>query len=263
MDKEAFVDINNRQLYYSIQNSKYATGGRPFLVFLHEGLGCSAQWRQFPRELSEAVGCPVLLLDRFGYGLSEIKNKANEALYMHEEAYSFLPQLLEKLDIREKIIPIGHSDGGTIALLFAAKYPQSVMALIVEAAHVFCENVTQNGVKEVIEKYKQGPLKKHLAAYHADKTDTLFNNWSRFWISDNALKWDITNILPQIKSPILAIQGKDDNYGSVKQLTAILEKTHSTTITYHIKDCGHIPHYEKKTAVFSAMRQFILNQLND
>lgn len=261
--EEKFITVNKKRLYCRFINRAYEDKQKPFLVFLHEGLGSTAQWRTFPEELSKTLGYPAIAYDRYGYGGSEAKTEKCHAGYMHDEAFIYLPALLEKAGIDSKVILIGHSDGGTIALLYAAMYPQKTLGIITEAAHVFCEKVTTAGVKEISKKYRQQNLKEKLAVYHGDKAEVLFESWTGFWLSEEATRWDITDFLPRITVPVFAIQGTDDNYGSVRQLTTILEKCGSTTLINHLSDCGHAPHSqqsEKVTAMMSAFIKILLNR---
>ena len=176
---------------------------------------------------------------------------------MHTEAHIFLPELMEKLEIKDKVILIGHSDGGTIALLFAARFPEQTFAVISECDHVICDRITAEGIRNLVFEYEQGALKKMLAKYHGSKTDMLFYGWTGLWLSEEAPVWNILEELLLIRAPLLAIQGKDDQYGSVEQLVAKLRHAGGTVHVSFIPDCGHIPHVEKKEQVEELMTGFI------
>ncbi|MFW5793484.1 MAG: alpha/beta fold hydrolase [Bacteroidota bacterium] len=261
-DKTDYISVFGKNIFYKTLNTKYRDGKKPFLVFLHEGLGCSEQWKDFPAILSEAVECPVLLYDRFRYGKSDFIDRPFDKNYMHDEAFVVLPELLSKLDIEEKLILIGHSDGGTISLLFASKFPEKTKALITEADHVICEEQTTNGVAGVVDIYKKGNLKNFLKKYQKENTDKLFYGWSGFWISEEAKDWDIISYLENIKAPLLAIQGKDDQYGSKEQLIVKIKNVGGDVNIAFLQNCGHIPHHEQKEIVFQKMKSFIEPLIN-
>lgn len=251
------IKIQGKEIFYQIINQERREDFKPFLVFLHEGLGSIEQWRDFPQIIATACGLPALIYDRYGYGKSEVKPEPNDEYYMHREASEFLPELLDKLGITGQIIPVGHSDGGTIALLFAAFFPERALAVISECDHVLCEDITIDGVRGVVNDYQKGKLKKLLSAYHGEKTDTLFKSWTGLWLSDKALIWNILHELPKIKSPVLNIQGVNDNYGSVEQMKAKLDHCGGHVQINLLPDCGHVPHYEKKEIVGNLMKEFI------
>lgn len=257
MDTQISI-INNKKISYRIINEAFRNPLKPVLVFLHEGLGSMAQWRDFPARLSTETGCAAMLYDRYGYGLSEAFDGIRNSEYMPDEAFDFLPQLLEKAGITEKIILVGHSDGGTIALLFASRFPDKVTAVITEADHVISEDITLNGVRQITAEYESGNLKKLLSKFHPGKTDAMFYSWSKFWLQKAQANWHIKDALPAITAPVLAIQGKDDRYGSVKQLTVKLELIGGQTEVLYIPACGHVPHFEAMEPVLGKMKAFIL-----
>ena len=260
---ENTITINKKQLYYQLLNPEYRNTTKPMLVFLHEGLGSVAQWKDFPALLSQETQCAALVYDRYGYGQSEAFNEIRNEAYFPDEAYIYLPELLEKTGVTEKIILVGHSDGGTIALLYASRFPDNTMAVISEADHVMCEEITQIGVRNIAEEYEKGGLKKLLFKFHHDKTDAMFYSWSKYWLSHAKKTWSIEKLLPLITSPVLAIQGKDDVYGSVKQLSSKLEKINGHVEILFLPHCGHVPHYDTKAKVLQKMKAFILNLLTD
>lgn len=257
--QELHPEILGKRLYARVLNSGTAVAGRPWLIFLHEGLGSTEQWRDYPQKLAEAVGLPAMAYDRWGYGRSERKTGINRPDYMHYEAHEMLPSLLDNLGIREQIIPVGHSDGGTIALLFAAAFPEQTYAMISECDHVVGEEVTLKGVRDVAKAYKtKQKLRDMLAQYHGEKTDELFHGWTGLWLSDEAKEWSIVDALGSIVAPLLAIQGTDDQYGSVEQLILKLRHCNGPVQINLLKGCGHIPHHEFRDEVFDLMKQFIL-----
>ncbi len=256
-----FITVNGKQLYYEMINLDFRATDKPFLVFLHEGLGSTEQWRDFPVLLSNMIQCPAIIYDRYGYGKSEMFAEARTKTYSNDEAFIFLPELIEKLHIAEKLILIGHSDGGTISLLYASKFPKKVLAIITEADHLFCEEITTKGIKNAVKEYEQGTLKEILYKFHKEKTDSVFHGWSDVWLSEEGKEWNVEEYLPMITSPVLAIQGKDDIYGSVEQLISKLKNINSSVEVLFIANCGHIPHYQAKNTVINKMSSFISSVL--
>lgn len=226
------------------------------LVFLHEGLGSIGQWRDFPEALCRAVGLPGLVYDRLGYGGSDPLLEKRRAEYLHEEAFSSLPEVLQRCGIRRAFL-VGHSDGGSIALLFAAVHPGMTAGVITEAAHVFVEDVTIAGIREAVRAYEQGRLKEKLARYHGGNTEGAFRGWSDTWLCADFRNWNLEEYLPSITAPVLAIQGLDDPYGTPAQVEAITSQTGGPSKGLIIPDCGHIPHIEARQKVLAAMAAFI------
>ena len=256
-DIEDFIAVNGKRVYYKFINPDLRDKKKPLLVFLHEGLGCSDQWRSFPELISESVKCPALLFDRIRYGRSEFSDKPFDHNYMHDEAFENLPELFDKLNISERLILVGHSDGGTISLLFASGFPERVVAVITEADHVICEEITIQGVAKVVQEFEKGKLREHLLKHQKEKTDKLFYGWSGFWLSEEAKNWSIEGCLKDIKAPVLAIQGKDDEYGSAEQLTSKVKYLGGDVNILYLDNCGHVPHHEQKELVFNRIKNFI------
>ncbi|OPY05285.1 MAG: 2-hydroxy-6-oxononadienedioate/2-hydroxy-6-oxononatrienedioate hydrolase [Syntrophaceae bacterium PtaB.Bin038] len=229
--------------------------GGPPLVFLHEGLGSVGQWRDFPARLSEKTGLPSLVYDRWGYGDSEAFTLPRGTGYLHDEALTGLPAVLDAFGIGKAIL-VGHSDGGSIALIFASKHPERVCAVITEAAHVFVEDVTLQGIREAVEVYASTDLKKRLARYHGDKTDLVFRGWAETWLSPAFRGWNIEEYLPGVRCPVLIIQGIDDRYGTAAQVRAIERQVSGPSEALLLR-CGHIPHAEARDEVLEAMAGFI------
>lgn len=210
----------------------------PVVVFLHHGIGSVSQWRDFPRRLCQAAGLPGLAYDRVGHGKSLPRNTPLSPRYLHHEARA-LEALLENQQIQRPIL-IGHSDGGSIALLCQTP----LHAVITEAAHVFVEDITRQGIREVVAQYDQ--LRPRLAKHHGDKTDRLFWDWASMWLSPAFDSWDIRADVAR-GSPLLALQGREDPYGTVRQLEAIGGKS------VLIPNCRHEPHHEAPAATFDLM----------
>jgi len=230
--------------------------GRPWLVFLHEGLGSVGQWRDFPSALCATTGLNALVYDRWGYGKAEACPEVGNVAYLHHEALEVLPRVLEHFGI-DKAVCIGHSDGGSIALMFAAAYPERTSAVITEAAHVFVEEVTLAGIRAAVAVYETTDLKTKLMRYHGDKTDMVFRRWSETWLSPAFRTWNIEEYLPRVRCPVLAVQGRDDPYGTPAQVEAIVRQTSGPAEGLLVPDCGHIPHFQAPEKIRTAMTDFI------
>lgn len=228
----------------------------PVLVFLHEGLGSTAQWKDFPELLCERTNRPGFVFDRLGHGKSDPLSLPRDPTYLHEEAFRALPETLDAQGI-EKPVLIGHSDGGTIALLFAARFPDRVCAVITEAAHVFVEDVTLAGIRKAVDLYGRTDLKKRLSIYHGANTEGVFHGWADTWLDPRFRHWNAVSELPGVRCPLLVIQGEGDEYGTAFQVMTITEKTSGPAQAWLVPDCGHIPHLQAKEAVLLRMASFI------
>jgi pimeloyl-ACP methyl ester carboxylesterase len=228
----------------------------PTLVFLHEGLGCLAMWRDFPARVASATGCGAFVYSRAGYGDSTPLERARTPSYVHEEA-RLLPAVLRAMNI-ERSIFIGHSDGASIALLYASSGAGSgTLGLILEAPHVFVENITIEGIKRTGELYRSTELAHRLARYHGDQTNAVFWGWYDTWLSPAFRAWNIEACLPGVNCSVLILQGEDDEYGSKQQVEAIVSQVSGSVELMMLPSCGHTPHRDQKTRVEKAMVDFI------
>lgn len=228
----------------------------PTLVFLHEGLGSIGQWRDFPAALVRATGLVALVYDRYGFGNSSPLLKERDELYLQREDISCLTAVLEHCDIQKPVL-IGHSDGGTIALLYAASFPERPLGVIAEAAHVFVEEATQAGIREARQAFETGGLRGKLARYHGDKTDEMFYRWYDEWLLPAYGNWNVEAHLSSIRCPVLVIQGKDDEYGTVSQVESICGRVAGRAESVLIPACGHNPHLQARQIVLREMTRFI------
>ena len=233
---------------------------KPTLVFLHEGLGCTAMWKSFPKALCDKTGCSGLVYDRIGYGQSDSISKDRDVHYLHRYALVELESVLTDLVADNEYILIGHSDGGSIALIHAACQPTKLKAVITEAAHVFVEEETLEGIKIATDAFYGNKLTA-LEKYHADKTQRTFLAWSESWLSPGFKYWNIEALLPSVNCDLLAIQGVDDQYGSEKQVQSIIEKSRGRAEALMVPDCAHSPHAEQKEIVLQAMSAFVSDVL--
>ncbi len=244
------------QLYYEAIDGP---ADRPYLVFLHEGLGCAAMWRDFPQQLCQRTGCPGLLYDRLGYGRSAPFAEPRTIDYLHRAALIELPAVLELLPPGRSYFLIGHSDGGSIALIHGAEKPPLLRGIITEAAHVFVEELTLAGIRGAVAACAAGRLE-GLSRYHGDKTGAVFSAWADTWLSPAFRHWNITFLLPSITCPVLAVQGAQDQYGTVAQVDAIAGKAPGAVKTM-IEACGHVPHREQAGVVLQLMAEFLAGRI--
>ncbi|WP_342118062.1 alpha/beta fold hydrolase [Pseudoduganella sp. OTU4001] len=247
-----YLELDGLQLHYELIGGD---AGKPLLVFLHEGLGCCAMWKDFPQRLCAATGCAGLVYDRQGYGLSSPMTAPRSIHYLHQYALVELPAVLRRLAPGREHIVVGHSDGGSIALIYAAGQPDGLRAAVTAAAHVFVEDITLEGIRTAVDAHAAGKLR-GLARYHGDKTAQVFSAWADTWLAPPFKHWNIEYLLPAIACPVLALQGAGDQYGSGAQLDAIARGTPGARQLI-LPECGHSPHIEQAEATVQAMAAFI------
>lgn len=232
----------------------------PLLVFVHEGLGSLAMWRDFPQRLCDATGCRGLVYSRPGYGRSTPR-AADEVWnpdFMHRQAHEVLPALFDALGIdvaAERPWLLGHSDGGSIALLYAARFPAALRGLIVLAPHVMVEDISVASIADARSAYQTKDLRERLARYH-DDPDSAFWGWNDIWLRPDFRSWSITAELGTIRCPVLAVQGLDDQYGTMAQIREIARCVPGTELL-ELPACGHSPHRDQPERLISAVTQFI------
>jgi pimeloyl-ACP methyl ester carboxylesterase len=227
----------------------------PTLIFLHEGLGSAAMWRDFPAKLAAATGAPALVYSRPGYGHSPPPAGPRGPDYMHVEALEILPELRRALGLAEVVL-VGHSDGASIALIHAGTGRWPVRALILEAPHVFVEKITVESIENAKEIFETTALRDRLGRYHADP-EAMFWTWNRAWLDPRFRNWNIEASLPGVRCPVLAIQGEDDEYGTLAQLDAIERGVAGRFERLVLAQCGHAPHRDREAATLAAMTRFI------
>ncbi len=238
----------------------------PTLVFLHEGLGSVRMWRDWPSRLCTQLGCAGLVYSRQGYGQSDpvpdVRGPSGQTDggrhgrllpdYMHREAFEVLPALLQALGIERPVL-LGHSDGGTIALLHASRF--EVRGCIVMAPHIMVEPISLQAIQLARQAFEQGALRERLAGYHAD-VDCAFWQWNDVWLSEGFRSFDIRADLHAIQAPLLAIQGVDDPYGTLAQIEDIAQAVpHTRLLTLPV--CGHSPHRDQSETVVKAVADFM------
>ncbi|WP_291465242.1 alpha/beta hydrolase [Desulfobacula sp.] len=231
----------------------------PTLIFMHEGLGCTRMWKDFPEKVSRNTGCPALIFSRFGYGNSDPCPLPWKINFMHREALRILSEIIKKAQIKEYIL-VGHSDGFSIGIIFAgsqyARELKGLKGLITQAAHVFCEQITVDCIQQAKINYEHHGLRQGLEQYHGSNTDNAFWGWNDVWLNPKFMNWNIEKYLSRIQVPMLAIQGKDDQYGTQKQIESIKNRVKHVE-TCLLDDCRHSPHTDQPEKVLKLMTQFI------
>jgi pimeloyl-ACP methyl ester carboxylesterase len=229
--------------------------GRPALVFLHEGLGSLRQWRDFPARIAQATGCAALVYSRYGYGQSDVLAEARRSVrFMHEEALDSLPQLLRELEIEAPVL-VGHSDGASIALIHAGA-GHAVRGVAVMAPHVFVEDVCLRSIEAAKVQYETTDLAQRLGKYHRDPRKT-FYLWNDVWLDPEFRRWNIEEYLPGIRCPVIAIQGEDDEYGTMAQLDAIAKQVRGRCELVKLARCGHSPIRDQPEEAAAALVRFV------
>lgn len=232
------------------------TADKPVLIFLHEGLGCIEMWKDFPGDLCRLTQCPGLLYDRQGFGGSSPLTRERDINYVHDYARRELAALVKQLIPDKAYILIGHSDGASIALIHGATDRPGLRGIISEAAHVFVEEKTIEGIRAADQEYaRYGP--KGLTKYHGSRTHAVFEGWSATWLSNWFRPWNIEALLPAVNCPVLAIQGANDGYGTSKQIDSIISNLSGPVEPAIIPECGHTPHRQCPERVLPLMRDFI------
>ena len=229
----------------------------PVMVFLHEGLGSVAMWKNFPDTLCQHLNMRGLVYSRPGYGASTPRatDEQWDVDFMHQQATDILPALLQALSINRPWL-FGHSDGGSIALLFAAKFSEALRGAIVIAPHIFVEDISVSSIRVAREAYLQHGLREKLARYH-DDVDSAFFGWNDIWLSPAFRTWDITSELAAICCPLLAIQGKQDEYGTMLQVHGIRNQCPQAQVL-ELDACGHSPHRDQPAQLMASVKDFLL-----
>ena len=233
--------------------------GKDLLVFLHEGLGSASMWKDWPEQVCDALDCRGLVFSRYGYGRSTPRPHPEKwpVSFMHSQAQDALPALFQALNLQhERPILFGHSDGGSIALLYAAMYPERVKAIAVAAPHIFVEDITISNIENARDAYLNTDLPRKLGRYHQDP-DSAFWGWNDIWLNPEFRAWNIEAYLDKIQCPVLAIQGEDDEYGSLQQIRGIQAIAPQTELCI-LRRCGHSPHRDQPAAVIQALSSFMV-----
>ena len=259
-----FVEIDWRQRPVRIEHVWLSPErvGEPLIVFLHEGLGSLAMWKDFPQQLCDAAGSRGLVYSRPGYGRST--PRASDEIwrndFMHQQALEVLPALLKALAIDTRAQPpwfYGHSDGGSMALLYAAHFPDALAGAVVAAPHILVEDLSVSSIELARQAYLETDLRARLAKYH-DEPDSPFWGWNRIWLDPAFRSWSIEAEIATVRCPLLALQGLDDEYGTLRQIHGIAEHLPQTELL-ELAHCGHCAHRDQPEKVIKAVTQFIHN----
>jgi pimeloyl-ACP methyl ester carboxylesterase len=230
------------------------------LVLLHEGLGSTGFWKDLPEALAAATGRRVFLYDRRGYGRSDPEPLPRPLDYLERMALEELPAVLDAAGIGRAIL-LGHSDGGTIALLFAAAFPERVRAVVAIAAHVFVEDATIEGIRAAVRAFERGGLRERLERFHGARTEAVFRAWSDTWLDPRFRSWNVTARLPSITASLLVLQGEADEYATPAQLEAIAGAVRGPVWTRLLPGAGHVPHHQARAATLEAVLGFLAGTL--
>lgn len=243
--------IGTTALYYKkweVENAKHT------IVLLHDSLGCTVLWREWPLELAEALQMNVISYDRRGYGLSDNYTVKRPIDYLEQEA-EILHQLMQHWQLDQPIV-FGFSDGASVATIYAGMFPDSLSKLIVEGVHVLLEEQTLQGVRNAKTMLETTKIAKVLEKYHGDKVMDLYTAWTETWLSEEHQTWNIQHFIPKIKVPVFVFQGENDEFGSMNQVNAF-DATSNEVTKWILKDAAHTAHKEKKDVVFAAIVNFI------
>jgi pimeloyl-ACP methyl ester carboxylesterase len=233
----------------------------PTLVLLHEGLGSVSTWRDFPARLAAATGCGALVYSRAGYGGSDPVPLPRPLRFMHDEALRSLPDVLRAAGVRDAVL-VGHSDGASIALIHAGSGAATpVRALVLEAPHVFVEDLSVRSIAAAAEAFTSGRLRAALERHHGGNVEVAFWGWNRAWLDPGFRSWNLQEYLPAIRLPVLLIQGQDDEYGTVRQLDAITAGCAGPVERLVLERCGHAPHRDQPELTLEAITAFVKESL--
>lgn len=236
----------------------------PVLLFLHHGLGSIKQWKDFPERLCQSTNLSGLVYDRQGHGESSRLTEKRDENYLEQYALKELPQFLKEINCHRKLILVGHSDGGTIALIYASKFPNQVKGIITEAAHIYVEQVTGIGIKKVIETYKlKTEMYNALRHFHGTKVDETFYAWSDTWLLKNNKNWNVSSYLKQVKAPLLSIQGEDDEFATKQHVEDIVKLSYGKSQLQLISKCKHSPHEDQPEITLELMSNFVKSIINE
>lgn len=251
------------RLEYRWLNAHFADA--PIALFLHEGLGSIAMWKDWPQTLCDALGYRGIVYSRPGYGRSTPR-PADERWpvdFLARQAFDVLPALLDALDVsaaeRSRMWLIGHSDGGSIALYYAAAFPRALAGAVVIAPHTFVESISIDAIAQTLAAYRETDLRRKLAAYH-DDVDSAFFGWNTIWLDPAFRSWTLFDELCAIECPLLAVQGHDDEYASMAQIDSIKEHVPHTELL-RLDACGHSPHRQKPVALTAAIVRFVASAM--
>lgn len=227
----------------------------PTLVLLHEGLGCVAMWRDFPEQLAAATGFGVVAYSRAGYGQSDAADLPRPLDYMTVEAMQILPQVLDKVGFLRGVL-LGHSDGATIAAIYAGSVSDArIRGLILMAPHFFTEEAGLQSISAARDAFETGDLAARLAKYHRDPQAT-FKGWNAAWLNPEFRSWNVADVIDYLRIPTLAIQGREDQYGTLAQIDEVETRSYAPVETAILDNCRHAPFIDQPEATLAAISEF-------
>lgn len=261
---EKYINTNGKRLYSKrwLPETEASLGELPVLVLLHEGLGSVALWKNVPEQLALRLGLEVFAYDRQGYGLSDRMDLPRPMDYLQREAFEWLPSVLEQAGMGERPpVLFGHSDGGSIALLYASRHPCS--ALVVESAHVYVEPVTLAGIETAKQAFRDTDIRSRLQRYHGDKVDDLFDAWANTWLHPSFADWNIEAFLPRIQAPALILQGELDEYATPAHVESIVSGlSGGNKRGLLLPGAAHIPHFQASQVVLDEVSRWLQDVLS-
>jgi pimeloyl-ACP methyl ester carboxylesterase len=228
----------------------------PTIVAMHEGLGSVSIWRDFPERLAKATGAGVFAFSRFGYGRSSAAQLPRPLSYMRDEALDVLPKVLDKIGFRRGIL-LGHSDGGSIAAIYAGSVQDHrVRGLVLIEPHFFVEDMNITAIRKIGDDYESTGLRTRLARHHAD-ADATFHGWRDMWLNPRFKAFDIREELRYIRVPVLIVKGENDPYGSMAQVRAVEDECYCPMESLVVADARHAPHHEQPEVTLQGIASFI------
>ena len=249
------LTINNLKLEYRAVGD--IRSRKETIVMLHEGLGCVSLWNDFPERLAEATGWRVITYSRSGYGSSSPCDLPRPLTYMHDEACEVLPAVLDRVGFDGGIL-LGHSDGASIAAIYAGAHSDDrLRGVVLIAPHFFIEPAGLEAIERARVAFVNGDLRPRLEKHHKENIDCAFWGWCNAWLDPDFERWDIRKHLSDITQPVLAIQGVNDEYGSLEQLDELGAYCRASVARFIIPNCGHAPHRENPAATLSAIHALI------
>ncbi|MEZ4813749.1 MAG: alpha/beta hydrolase [Bdellovibrionota bacterium] len=252
---EEFVELSNAKLYVKCWKPKHNTNLTPIILF-HDSLGSVELWRGFPERLCRTLKRPVIAYDRWGYGKSSPRESTLELTFIQDEVTTHLSELIEKLKLHRFAL-YGHSVGGAMAIVGAALKSELCDFVISESAQSFVEERTLQGIKKARASFRSPDLFSRLSKYHGDKAAWVLKAWTETWLAEEFRDWSLRSYLPQVKCPVLAIHGDNDEFGSVNFPKLICELAGASSRMLLLEDCGHVPHNECESQVFEEISRFV------
>ena len=258
LNDSGFLTIGSQRLEYRMIGPR--PDAAPVIVMLHEGLGCVGLWNDFPDKLQKATGCGVFVYSRAGYGQSSPVALPRPLSYMHDEARETLPALLEQIGFERGLL-LGHSDGASIAAIYAGSHQDHrVGGLVLIAPHFFTEDIGIAAIEEARKAYETGDLRERLSRWHAN-VDGAFKGWNGAWLDPGFRQWDITEQLAYIRVPILIVQGEDDQYGTVKQIEIAQQECYCPVEVTLLPGAKHSPQREAPEVTLKTVADFVARVL--